>query len=54
MENSSLLAESYNISIYDATFIALAQEFNCDFITADEKLGNKVKNLKFVKLLKNY
>lgn len=54
MENSRLLAETYSISVYDATFIALAHEFNCDFITADEKLCNKVKELKFVRLLKNY
>jgi predicted nucleic acid-binding protein len=40
----------YNISAYDASYIALAQSLEADFITADVKLVKKVK-LPFVKAL---
>ncbi len=48
------LAFQYNLTIYDAYFIALAKilKFNC--ITADEKLFQKVKKFSFVKLLKEF
>ena len=45
------LASKYNLSFYDATYIALAKNLKCDFITADKKLVEAVKTLKFVKLL---
>ena len=45
------LARNKNISVYDAVYIILAQKWNCDFITADYKLLNRVKGLKIVKLL---
>jgi len=45
------LARKFGISVYDATYIALAQKLGCQFITADRKLQRKVKPLKFVKLL---
>lgn len=44
------LAKKYKITIYDASFIALAKQKKCQFITADEKLIAKV-NLPFVKPL---
>jgi len=44
-------ASRYNLSFYDATYVALAQSLNCDFITADKKLVKSTKTLKFVKLL---
>lgn len=40
------------ISFYDAFYIALAQELGMRFITADEKLYEKVKDLSFVQILK--
>lgn len=43
-------SKKYKISVYDASYIVLAQNKNCDFITADQKLIEKV-NLPFVKLL---
>lgn len=43
-------SKKYKISVYDASYIALAQKKKCDFITADQKLVEKV-NLTFVKTL---
>lgn len=48
---SNHYAQKYNLSIYDASYLALAKIQKIDFITADQKLVKKV-NLKFVKLLK--
>ena len=47
------LAFQFGITFYDAYFIALAKELNYSFVTADEKLFNKIKSLKFTILLKN-
>lgn len=47
------LAKKYKITIYDASYITLAKQKKCLFITADQKLIEKV-NLPFVKLLKDY
>lgn len=44
------LCRRYCISFYDASYIALAHELKCDFITADIKLVKKV-SLPFVKSL---
>lgn len=54
MINKALaLAKKYNITIYDACYVILAKQKKCLFITADQKIIEKV-NLPFVKLLKNY
>jgi predicted nucleic acid-binding protein len=46
------IAIQFQISVYDAVFIALAKELEIFFITADEKLVNAVSHeLLFVKLL---
>jgi len=45
------LAHKYELTFYDATYIATAQNLKCDFVTADKKLHQKTKKLKFVKLL---
>lgn len=52
-ESAISIAFQYNITVYDAYFIALAKELNFKYITADENLYNKIKKLDFVKLLKN-
>lgn len=44
------LAKKYQITIYDASYIVLAKQKKCQFITADQKLVSRV-NLPFVKLL---
>ncbi len=46
-------SRKYKISIYDASYVILAERLSCDFITADMKLFKKTKDLKFVKLLGN-
>lgn len=47
------LAKKYKITIYDASYVALAKQKKCLFLTDDQRLIEKV-NLPFVKLLKNY
>ena len=42
MEKTVFTARKYNISIYDALYIALAEILNIKLITADEKLIEKV------------
>ena len=44
------LCRTQSVTFYDACYIALAHELDCDFITADTKLVKKV-NLPFVKAL---
>ena len=50
------IAVNHDISIYDASYIALAEKFNTQLITADEKISKKLpKNLKMlISNLKNY
>ncbi len=45
------LSYKYKISVYDASYMILAERLNCNFITADVKLVKKTKDLKFVRLL---
>ena len=52
-ESAISLAFEYDITLYDAYFLALARELGFDFVTADDNFYKKVKELKFVKLLKN-
>ena len=51
LKQTYALASKYEITFYDATYIALAKNLKCDFITADKKLVEAAKTLKFVKLL---
>ena len=46
------LIKELGISGYDASYITLAKGLSCSFVTADQKLFEKIKSLKFVKLLK--
>lgn len=48
------LAYKYDISVYDALYIALARDLDFELITADKKLFEKVKELTFIKLLSEY
>lgn len=49
--STAKIARKHEISVYDASYVALAKVLACQFITADEKLFKKIKSLKFVKLL---
>ncbi len=49
----SVMASKYNISIYDASYVALASMMNSLLYTADEKLIKKV-GLDFIKHIKDF
>ncbi len=49
--SSISVSRKYKISVYDASYMILAERLNCDFITADAQLFRKTKDLKFVRLL---
>jgi predicted nucleic acid-binding protein len=51
MNDAITLARKYNISLYDAYFVALAKTLRCPLVTADRKLKQKVNDLKYVHLL---
>ena len=53
MKTAINIAYDNELSIYDAYFVALAQELGFTFITADKKLYKKIDKLNFVKLLKD-
>jgi predicted nucleic acid-binding protein len=46
-----LLARERDITVYDSAYLLIALNFKCKFVTADEKLYKKVKDLGFVELL---
>ena len=46
-------AKKYDISVYDACFLSLADLLRFTCVTADEKLYRKVEELDFVVLLRN-
>jgi predicted nucleic acid-binding protein len=45
------LAHRFVITVYDASYISLAKGLKCDFITADSRLWEKVKELSWVHCL---
>jgi predicted nucleic acid-binding protein len=45
------LGRERSITVYDASYLILAQKLDVDFITADLKLFRKVKDLNFIKTL---
>jgi predicted nucleic acid-binding protein len=46
-----LLARERDITVYDSAYLLVALNFKCKFVTTDEKLYKKVKDLGFVELL---
>jgi len=48
------LSIDYNLSAYDAAYIALAEDTGVILCTADEKMHGKVKKLGFVRLLSEF
>lgn len=48
------IAFRHGISVYDAIYVALANELGCEFVTADEKLFRKIRSLKCARLLSKY
>lgn len=51
LASSVNLGFTYNITVYDAVYVALAEQLSYDFLTADRKLFNSTKKLHFVKFL---
>jgi predicted nucleic acid-binding protein len=47
------IAYDYQITVYDALYVALAKNLEFEFITADKKLYDKTKQLHFVKYLRD-
>jgi predicted nucleic acid-binding protein len=45
------LSKRFHISLYDSSYITLANALGCELITADAQLVKKVKSLPYVKLL---
>ncbi len=50
LEESATISRDFKITVYDASYIALAQDLKINFLTADQKLKDRVK-LPFIKLL---
>jgi len=46
------LASRYGITVYDASYLALAQVLRCRFVTADERLLGRLKGVPHVLHLK--
>jgi len=49
--SSISVSRKYKISVYDSSYVILAERLNCDFVTADAQLFRKTRDLKFVRLL---
>ncbi len=47
------LAFEYNLTVYDAFYVALAKETELTFITADRRLCERVSNLDLVNFIEN-
>ncbi len=51
LASTAKIAQTHDLTYYDASFVALAQELKFNLITADEKIWEKTKSLGFVELL---
>jgi predicted nucleic acid-binding protein len=51
MRRAVEIARIYETTIYDAAFVALAETSSATFITADERLVDRLKTLSFVQFL---
>jgi predicted nucleic acid-binding protein len=45
------IADTEKVTVYDASYVALAQHLQCPFVTADKKLFTKVRHLGAIELL---
>ena len=48
------MAFKYKTTIYDAFYAALANEIGFKFVTADNKLYQKIKDLDFVRYISGF
>ncbi len=49
--NAMRISRRYGITLYDAAYVELARRLQCDLVTSDKKLYQKVRGLKHVKML---
>lgn len=49
VKSSVDIAFKHNITVYDAYYVALANEIGFTLVTADSKLHQKIKNMKFIR-----
>jgi predicted nucleic acid-binding protein len=54
LKDSADIAKKYDITVYDAVFVSLAKLIGAIFVTADKKLYEKIKELKFVKFITEF
>jgi predicted nucleic acid-binding protein len=54
LEVAVKIAKRYDVTVYDAIYIALAKLISGTYVTADKKLYEKVKELKFVKFISEF
>lgn len=54
MENAVKHAHEYNLSIYDAYYLSLAQLMGLEIVTADTQFYEKAKKIGIIKLLKHF
>ena len=47
------MSREKTISVYDSVYVALANKLDYQFVTADGKLYNSIKDFSYVKLLKD-
>ena len=47
------IAYSYDLTVYDAVFVALAEQLGADLVTADQKLIQKLDGIHYVHYLAN-
>lgn len=52
LKKAASFSKKYQVSVYDAIYAVIAEEKECDLITADDKFADKV-NLRFIKKLTN-
>jgi predicted nucleic acid-binding protein len=51
LKEAAIISFKKNISMYDAIYVALAKETGYNFITADQRLYNNIKELKLAEVL---
>ena len=51
VKEAYMIAEKFNITVYDASYIILTQKLETELITLDEKLYNKLKNTEYEKII---
>ena len=52
LRSALVLAYGHDVAVYDAAFVALAEENGADFVTADERLAKELGDVFRIRLLK--